>query len=76
MLSRMDRGLICCRIICTDALARGLDLPNVRAVINYDAPWTIKTYVHRVGRTARAGQAGHAYTLIADKHVGRSTYTS
>lgn len=51
-------------IISTDALARGIDIPAVDVVISYDAPKHIKTYVHRVGRTARAGQIGTAVTLL------------
>jgi len=45
-------------------MARGVDLPNVVAVVNYDAPTRCKTYVHRVGRTARAGRKGSSYTLL------------
>ena len=40
-------------LVSSDQLARGIDLPNIRFVINYDAPKYTKTYVHRVGRTAR-----------------------
>ncbi|KAJ1616366.1 P-loop containing nucleoside triphosphate hydrolase protein, partial [Pavlovales sp. CCMP2436] len=46
---------------------RGLDIPNVGAVVNFDMPPTIDAYVHRVGRTGRAGACGSAYTLwVAD----------
>ncbi|KAH8370948.1 hypothetical protein KR093_005607, partial [Drosophila rubida] len=54
-------------LICSDALARGIDVPNVDIVVSYDAPRHIKTYIHRVGRTARAGQKGIAITLLTDK---------
>lgn len=56
-------------LVCSDAATRGLDLHNVAAVINYDVPKHLKTYVHRVGRTARAGRSGVAYTLAAIKEA-------
>lgn len=51
-------------IICTDILARGIDLQDVRCVINYEPPHGIQAYVHRVGRTARANHEGTAITLV------------
>ncbi|XP_072099827.1 ATP-dependent RNA helicase DDX51 [Mobula birostris] len=51
-------------LISTDATARGIDVSNVTCVINYDAPHFIRTYIHRVGRTARAGNTGLAFTLL------------
>jgi ATP-dependent RNA helicase DDX51/DBP6 len=51
-------------IVCTDSMARGIDLPNVRLVVNYDPPTLAKTYVHRAGRTARALRSGHCVTLL------------
>ncbi|KAM8710017.1 hypothetical protein ACLKA7_016765 [Drosophila subpalustris] len=65
-LSQFARGQIN-GLICSDALARGIDVPNVDIVLSYDAPRHIKTYIHRVGRTARAGQKGTAITLLTDK---------
>ena len=50
-------------LIASDAATRGLDVDRVGAVVSYDAPTHLKTYVHRVGRTARAGLRGVAYTL-------------
>ncbi|XP_051812375.1 ATP-dependent RNA helicase DDX51 [Acanthochromis polyacanthus] len=51
-------------LISTDAAARGIDINGVKCVINYDAPQYIRTYIHRVGRTARAGKAGLAFTFL------------
>ncbi|KAF2901764.1 hypothetical protein ILUMI_04422 [Ignelater luminosus] len=51
-------------IVCTDALARGMDLIDVQCVISYTAPKYLKTYIHRAGRTARAGEQGLAVTLL------------
>ena len=51
-------------MVATDVAARGLDIPNVSHVINFDTPQTYEDYVHRIGRTGRAGAAGYAYTFI------------
>ncbi|XP_010874260.2 ATP-dependent RNA helicase DDX51 isoform X1 [Esox lucius] len=51
-------------LISTDAAARGIDINGVKCVVNYDAPQFIRTYIHRVGRTARAGKAGMAFTFL------------
>ncbi|EPE33271.1 P-loop containing nucleoside triphosphate hydrolase [Glarea lozoyensis ATCC 20868] len=51
-------------LIASDLVSRGLDLPNLAHVINYDVPVSLSSYVHRVGRTARAGKRGHAWTLF------------
>jgi len=51
-------------LIATNVAARGLDLPEISHVINYDVPEDVDTYVHRVGRTARAGRPGTAITLV------------
>ena len=51
-------------LVASDLVSRGLDLPNLAHVINYDIPSSITNYVHRVGRTARAGKKGWAWTLF------------
>ncbi len=52
-------------LVCTDVAARGLDIKNVSHVYNYDTPNTNIEYIHRIGRTARAGKEGKAITIIA-----------
>ncbi len=52
-------------LIASDLVSRGIDLPNLDHVINYDIPLNATSYVHRVGRTARAGKTGHAWTLVS-----------
>lgn len=51
-------------LVATDVAARGLDIPNVTHVINYDAPENFADYVHRIGRTGRANNKGKAYTFV------------
>jgi ATP-dependent RNA helicase DDX51/DBP6 len=56
-------------VVCSDALSRGLDVASVDAVVAYDVPAHIKTYVHRAGRTARAGRAGVAVSMLRPEEV-------
>lgn len=54
-------------LVATDVAARGLDIKNVTHVYNYDVPKTTKEYLHRIGRTARAGEEGDAVTLLVQR---------
>merc|ERR1712159_129193 len=51
-------------LIATDVAARGLDVKDIKVVINYDMPNNIEDYVHRIGRTGRAGAYGEAYSFM------------
>lgn len=53
-------------LLATDLAARGLDISSVEAVVNFEMPGQVESYVHRIGRTARAGRAGKACTLIGE----------
>ena len=54
--------------IATDVAARGLDIPDVEVVINYSFPLTTEDYVHRIGRTGRAGKKGVAHTFFMQQN--------
>eukprot|EP00045_Choanoeca_perplexa_P005051 m.42649 g.42649 ORF g.42649 m.42649 type:complete len:456 (+) comp12904_c0_seq1:54-1421(+) len=56
-------------LVATDVASRGLDIPHVDVVVNYDIPTHSKDYIHRVGRTARAGRAGKAITMVTQYDV-------
>ncbi|XP_078182488.1 DEA(D/H)-box RNA helicase family protein [Carex rostrata] len=59
-------------LIATDVAARGLDIPDVEVVINYSFPLTTEDYVHRIGRTGRAGKKGVAHTFFTQANKGLS----
>ncbi|XP_004512453.1 DEAD-box ATP-dependent RNA helicase 5 [Cicer arietinum] len=62
----------CPLMIATDVAARGLDIPDVEVVINFSFPLTLEDYVHRIGRTGRAGKKGVAHTFFTQANKGLS----
>lgn len=56
-------------LIATDVAARGIDVDNVEIVLNYDVPQDIEYYVHRIGRTGRAGKKGRSFTFVSGREV-------
>ena len=56
-------------LVATDVMSRGIDVVGIDAVVNFDVPLDPEDYVHRIGRTGRAGAAGHAYTFMAPDEV-------
>jgi len=57
-------------LVATDVAARGLDIDRISHVINYDAPFDLQTYTHRIGRTGRAGRAGAAILFVSPREMG------
>jgi len=53
-------------LVATNLAARGLDIPQVSHVVNYDMPQNLEEYVHRIGRTARMGRGGTAITFVTE----------
>lgn len=62
---KSDRAKV---LVATDVAARGLDIPDVSHVINFDQPQTYDDYIHRIGRTGRGGKTGKALTFVAPRH--------
>ncbi|KAI0714463.1 P-loop containing nucleoside triphosphate hydrolase protein [Cerioporus squamosus] len=56
-------------LVCSDLISRGIDISHVSHVVSYDVPVDFRKYVHRVGRTARAGRAGDAWTLVEEQEA-------
>ena len=67
IMERFHEGGKACVLVCTDVAARGLDIPDVSHVYNYDIPRESKQYIHRIGRTARAGADGKAINILSNK---------
>ena len=59
----------CQVLVATDVMSRGIDVSGIDAVVNYDVPLDPEDYVHRIGRTGRAGATGHAYTFVAPDEI-------
>ncbi len=58
-------------LVATDVAARGLDVEGITHVFNYDIPHDVDSYIHRIGRTGRAGEEGVAITLVENKDMER-----
>lgn len=69
-VSRLKRGKVDV-LVATDVAARGLDVPRITHVINYDLPHDTEAYVHRIGRTGRAGREGTAITFVGGREMRR-----
>lgn len=68
IMDRFKAGKVKC-LVATDVAARGIDVNDLAMVINYDLPNEAENYVHRIGRTARAGKSGKAYTFCSEQDV-------
>lgn len=68
VLEEFKKGKLTC-LVATDVAARGIDVNDLSMVINYDLPNEAENYVHRIGRTARAGKTGKAYTFCSEQDV-------
>ncbi|MGI6173993.1 MAG: DEAD/DEAH box helicase [Christensenellales bacterium] len=70
IMARFKQGTVDA-LVATDVAARGLDIDDVDAVFNYDMPQDVEYYVHRIGRTGRAGKEGMAITFVCGREVSR-----
>ena len=61
-------------LLCTDVAARGLDIPRVDWIVQYDPPDDPRDYIHRVGRTARAGKVGKSLLFLLESELGFLRY--
>lgn len=68
VLNSFKNGTLKC-LVATDVAARGIDVNDLAMVVNYDLPNETENYVHRIGRTARAGKSGKAYTFCSEQDV-------
>ena len=68
IMERFKAGQVRC-LVATDVAARGIDVSDLAMVVNYDLPNEAENYVHRIGRTARAGKSGKAYTFCSEQDV-------
>ncbi|GAA6056241.1 hypothetical protein JCM3770_002104 [Rhodotorula araucariae] len=68
-VARFAKGDVWC-LICTDVMARGVDFKGVKLVVNYDFPQSAMSYIHRIGRTGRAGKLGRAITFFTKADAG------
>ncbi|GAA5877321.1 hypothetical protein JCM8547_003833 [Rhodosporidiobolus lusitaniae] len=69
VVRRFAEGKVWC-LICTDVMARGVDFKGVKLVVNYDFPQSAMSYIHRIGRTGRAGKEGRAVTFFTKADAG------
>lgn len=61
------------RLVSSDALARGIDVPGIKLVVSYELPKYVKGYIHRAGRTGRGGNAGTAVSLLQANQISQFT---
>lgn len=61
-------------LVCSDVLASGLNIASLDVVINYDVPSTLRSYVNRVARTARAGRSGATFTIVTQREEPTSSW--